>query len=306
MNQDWSGLLGSGLTWTPPREIVIERLSSKLEINQRGLLLAPPVTIEDGGGISTTRWSDGYLHAAVLFWDVLDYPVNRMIEIGNQDIDSLEKLGVVRRSQVTGRGRWNGPEILIGAHEAVYQRLESESPGRWTSYKMFGLTADVARGTDHSAICVRLLESLPIPPIDRPFEDVLEFKQRRLSEILALRSHLDELAEAIAAAANSEAAFVTRLDRAHGAIAALRAVTEERYGVLSGVRLESSFSLTDAIKQGAIAFAATSGVAGAPAGALAAGATVLLHGLSINLTQGVNRQADTPFRIVAEIDRELR
>lgn len=171
---------------------------------------------------------------------------------------------------------------------------------------MFGQAADVARGTDHSAISVRLLESLPIPPVDRPFEDILEFKQRRLPEVLALRSHLDELAEAIAAAGNSEAAFVARVDRAHRAIEALRTVTKERYGVLSGVKLETSFSLTDAIKQGAIAFAATSGVAGTPAGALAAGAAVLLHGLSVSLTRGANRQADTPFRIVAEIDRELR
>lgn len=104
MNHDWSGLLGSGLTWTPPREIVVERLSSRLGVNQRGLLLAPPVTIENGGAISTTQGSDGYLNTAILFWDVIDYPVNRMIEIGNQDIDSLEQLGVVQRSQVAADG----------------------------------------------------------------------------------------------------------------------------------------------------------------------------------------------------------
>lgn len=270
-----------------------------LDPGERGVILSPLVMFDPDGTFWPNRWPLGHLHAALLFWDVLEYPSNSYIHIEDRDIQALKALGAAQSTRVdVGGSAWSGVDPIIAAHQGLLSYLSKESPGRWSSFSgesalpIFG-----AGGGAVEAFTVRLHQAIPLPPVERPFEDVLEFRLRRRAELLALREHIDTLAETVAAAADSEAAFARRVDHLHAAIAALGRVTRERYGLANWLRLKSSFSLSDAVRAALSLLAAGASPTETLVGTAASG-------ISVSMGEGPEAQTG-PFQYIASVRQEL-
>ena len=107
------------------------------------------------------------------------------------------KEGILLRPRVIGSGRFEPIEMyqLIGrARAAQFDELERQNPGFWAFAD--GSPEDLKSTdsfSDGRTALISLMSALPLPAEDRPIEDILEFKRRRLPELQRLRHAVDEM-----------------------------------------------------------------------------------------------------------------
>lgn len=284
----------------------VQLKGAALGVGQRGVLLPPPVRLNPRGGLTTQPFDRRGLDAALLYWDAIEYPENRLADFGPDEIDALVNMGAVTRSMVHFSGSWEIGEAVTTSHTSVFDRLSAQSPGRWSQIELPTSLAAAARMSQDVAT-IRLVDQLPLPPRDLPFEELLEFKARRLDELKRLRTHIDDMASFIASAADGEAALVTRIDDLHISLKEARAVTQERFGIFGGFSIAPSFSISDALKAGIPAFLAIAGVGGAtPLAALAgAGAAAAWNGISLDVGRAGGQSSTSPLKYALAIEDEL-
>ncbi|WP_425996408.1 DUF6236 family protein [Caulobacter sp. DWR1-3-2b1] len=302
---EWSQGLDFNLTYRTPRTVLVQSNAPKLEVGERGVILPPPVKLTANGGLTSSSFNRKRLDASLLYWDAIEYPSSQMIEFGSPEIDALTQMGVVSRSQVQFSGRWSGGESVEAAHDAVVRELKAQSPGRWSHFLI--ANEGVTSAHSHEAVTVRLLENLPLPPSDLPFEELLEFRQKRIDELRELRIHVDELADLVVASSDGEAALIRKIDSLHASVRAARAVTSERFGGFIGLKIAPSFSLTDALKAGATSFGLLAVATGAPTLAAIGGAAIAasFQGLSISIEKTGGEPDLGPLKYAASIESEL-
>jgi hypothetical protein len=291
---------GSAFTVSNPR-----LAGAPLEPGQRGVMIGPPLIANPDGSLTTTSLDRPTILSALLFWDVIDYPSNTMIDIEIADIDTLAEMGVARRSHIGLSGTMSGHQPIATAASQAIKLLSERDPGRWSVWRAAGTIEFGPAGTTTDAATVKLTQSIVLPPVEAPFEDVLDFKERRRSELLALRAHLDDLGATIAAKADSERAFVVAKDRLVASLDDARRAMLERYANPITAGFEFSFSLTDAAK------AVLYGGGGAgllnPHPLVIAGGA-LLGGLSASIKPRRKAEAHSgtnPFDVICTMENEL-
>lgn len=99
--------------------------------NTRGLVISPPIAIEDDGlFIKSSNIDPQELRFALLFWDKLVWPSSRTIHMGsNPDETYLEDAKILTRPEYTFSG--NVAQSIARAHIQAYQDLERAEPGVW-------------------------------------------------------------------------------------------------------------------------------------------------------------------------------
>lgn len=302
---EWSKGLSFNLTYTTPKSVVVESNAPKLEVCQRGVILPPPVTLVPNGLLTGSSFDRQRIDAALLYWDAIEYPSSQMAEFGSQDIDALVQMGVVSRSRVLFSGRWELGESVEAAHDATVRELKAQSPGRWSHFLI--PNEAVTSAHSHEVVTVRLLEALPLPPSDLPFEELLDFRQRRIDELRALRTHIDELADVVVASTDGEAALIRKIDSLQASLNAARAVTRERFGGFVGLKIAPSFSLTDALRAGATSFGLLAVATGGPTTAALGGAAIAagLQGLSLSVEKTRGEPDLGPLKYAVSIENHL-
>ena len=168
--------------------------------NSRGIVLSPPFEILPTGGISVGGSPDPVdIRKYLLYWDEIDYPDNNFISVGAcPDIQFLIETKVASRTRVQFQGSLSSDngEIFIKAQQAVFDKRQKESPGNWSLAQPSTIPHFIG-GQSRAAVDYELWNVLPVPQREVPLNDILEFKSRRQSELIALRVHLDELYQQI-------------------------------------------------------------------------------------------------------------
>lgn len=280
--------------------------SPALSAGERGIVLGPPVIVDERGGFTTSSYPAEQIQSALLFWDHIDYPSNFIIENENQDLDALVAMGAVRRSRMPVRSGSAGGILLQGTAD-ILEALNAQSPGRWSLWRHAGFEGVVEpTGLDAHAASMALTNSIALPPINHPFEDILEFRLRRAAELRALREEIDAMAEAISLAPDGQRALAVRLDKLDRALSDQIRVSNEHFKITELVSLSPTFSISDAAKDGvSVTMAAL--VAGLPlTAALTTGVLRgAVSGIGLDLVKGKKTQATTPFDYVVSISRDL-
>ncbi|GKR03721.1 MULTISPECIES: DUF6236 family protein [Aeromonas] len=170
-------------------------------MNKKGIVISPPFEPILTGGIRCGGDPDPLeLRKYILYWDQIDYPTNNLIHVSSHDIDYLESTGVLKRTRVIFQGEVNTGrgEFLIAAQEAALAENQQKEPGVWTiaqlSQKPFYTKSFATTGIEFE-----LYDVLPIPAVDTPFDEILEFKRKRSDELSAFRCYIDEIIENIIA-----------------------------------------------------------------------------------------------------------
>lgn len=168
-------------------------------MSKKGIVVSPPFTPIYTGGISFSGAPDPIeLRKYLMYWDEIDYPTNMLIHISSSEIDYLESTESLKRTFITFKdGVSSGKgEFLIAAQEAAFRKNQESEPGCWTIAQLahipFYSQQSVGVGVE-----VELYDMLPVPSVDTPLADILEFKTKRKDELLAFRCHMDEINETI-------------------------------------------------------------------------------------------------------------
>jgi Family of unknown function (DUF6236) len=250
-------LLGSGGTIvvgegaSPGLLVGNTHLAPPLRERERGAILMSSLeAVQLADGISfggSAEFDDEATRLALLFFDRIDSPANTILQIGQEAPPGLESWPGYQRSRVELIGTLGGGffrTVLLSSFEALNER----EPGRWSvvrPHDTTGLPAD-ALG-DATAFKVQLENALPLPTREVSFDEILNYKERRYSELLSLRHHIDDLALCVANQDYGDFAKTVAFEKfAKSLNDHVQAIQEQNFRKMLG-SLEISFNWTDAI-----------------------------------------------------------
>ncbi|MFA4914347.1 MAG: DUF6236 family protein [Burkholderiaceae bacterium] len=171
------------------------RLARDLVEKKRGVLISPEINIDDIDGQTSIRTGEvdpHQLRYALLFWDDIAVSRHNMIQFQlGDDVDSLIEGGFIKEVTI------HAPLLELNKFEAVhipaFKHLDEMEPGKWsmaTGEKSFNWLAMPLGSSDQTV--VELVRAIPIPDEDAPFEDIFEFKAKRLPELQRLMAEIDK------------------------------------------------------------------------------------------------------------------
>jgi hypothetical protein len=174
------------------------------------------------------------LRFGLFFWDRIAWPRLPLLPSdGNADIEFLISAGVLLRPEMQLQSNLtSAAKGLAESYFQTFQKLEQQEPGRRSLSA--NTEADIKiflgdRVTPDRGITVSLHRAIPIPipSGETPLNELLEFKLKRDSELLALRVELDEYKRLITGSTDRAEAFATQRDRIDGACKELLVVSRE-------------------------------------------------------------------------------
>jgi Family of unknown function (DUF6236) len=275
---------------------------------QRGLVVSIPLHFDGTIMRVSGHHLDGQeLRMYLLFWDVLVWPdISFLLTVPEADEEFLMQVGILSRPQIAvDRGFWNNITVGIAdAHLRAFDILERQEPGRWAlaqGDRAFLIQQGYAE--ENRALLIELYRAIPVPDKDVPLADVLEFRERRYSELMRLRSEIDGLYQDVARAEDKAFALARCTNRVDLACRDLLAVTKESMMPFRLSDLKMSFDMKKIVK--ATAVGALGGQAfGMPLVGAAAGgvASALNAGLDLRLK---GNHTSNPYWYFISFHREL-
>lgn len=253
------------------------------------------------------------------FWDRIAWPtVSPLPSPDDADMDFLRQAGVLIRPEVRLVPNLTSPgRGLAESYFMAYQELENKEPGRWSlsgtaEYDIKFFLGDLI--TPDRGITVSLHRAVPVPTKEVMLYDLLEFKLKRESELLALRGEINACKQLITSAADRAEAFAIQRDRIDAACTDLLAVSREKKMPvsISDVQMAYEFNGSAALAlAAATAATAASGqleFAGVKA-FLASAGLVAASGMKFTATFGAkskkNKMLSSPFRYVHYLHEEI-
>lgn len=162
----------------------------------RGLLF-PELIEAVPGGVKTKMLSIDSVNSSVLYFDKFACPTNNLIHIAIHGEETLIREGILLRPRAVAQGAIGSEDIyaiMARARAEQFNELERQNPGFWAfaDGSPEDLTSTDSFNTGRTAL-ISLMSALPLPAEDRPIDDILEFKLKRLSELNRLRHAVDEM-----------------------------------------------------------------------------------------------------------------
>src|SRR5579871_365742 len=174
---------------------------------------------------------DPAIRRSLLYFDRIEWPTNNLLPPEVPGFEILQQQGILTRTHLhisPSAAQYTGDlyDVSIGAHRLAFQRLEATESGQWTfghlgtnDIPWWGpqLVADQPAIAEMRAIEFELYSALPVPASSVQFAEILDFKERRRAELMALRTHLDDLYTEIVNSADvprTKTVGRERLDRA--------------------------------------------------------------------------------------------
>ena len=161
-------------------------------------IIASPFKVNSNGdefGFETVIGGER-LRYYLLYWDEVVIPTNNLIHIGvAPDEDLLISQGILKRpsvklTQVGG----DGGRSLLQSQAVVAEALMGMEPGKWV-FMQDGDKLNLSEKFSEvrNNITLDIANIMPVPPVDTPIEDILEFKINRKDELHELWHYLDDL-----------------------------------------------------------------------------------------------------------------
>lgn len=245
----------------------------------RGIVITPRFTF-DGRTLSLHGgFAPVSLRQYLLYWDKIDWPDNNIIGFRDDapEFSFLKQAGVLERTMVRFTAfSGNAGYALLQMQVLALEARNTNEPGAWSLAQQSALLASSPEGTvDTRTIEVELYSAIPVPSEDVPLHDVLEFKQRRNSELLQFRAAMDELYQETIRSADIPRAKLQAQDHLERAVRDLNEVFGESFvrRLLASFKVELNVpniaTLAIAGSAAASSFGFSIGV-GAAAGAISA------------------------------------
>lgn len=201
----------------------------KYSSSVRGLIVSNPTTINANGGITVNSGSlDAQeLRSSLLYWDRLAFPRNRAVLVsGGYDVQELVQCGVMETPMIDVPRSGHVATIVTAAQASALEYYEQRSPGTWSIGEgVNSIKSDAGHGRGGTGL--EIYNALPVPADHVPLVEILDFKERRRTELMMFRAHMDAMCKTITSADDSGEALSQALKELDLACADLIAVTRE-------------------------------------------------------------------------------
>ena len=181
---------------TPSPRIDGVELAGALKTRERGAIILPEIDISGSGtsvSIGRSQFDPDIVRASLLLFDRLDSPLNTLFGNGVEIPDGLEHWGGFQNSRV-GLSGYLTSKVFQTTLVAAFRALNAREEGRWSVARAAQSVAIPASEFDQqTAFKIRLENALPIPDRSVSYDEVLNYRERRRDELLAMRHHLDDL-----------------------------------------------------------------------------------------------------------------
>lgn len=201
-----------------------------MNINERGIIIPPGYDLDNHRDLSYlgTVHPDT-LRKHLLYWDKIDIPTSSQIGFGKKseieaDESFLEGEGILEHT-FHDNGHSFMPKSNISSIENALAVRNEKQPGQWAIANHTSSTPDNEL-TENSIIEIKIYNTLPIPSVDTPFQDILNFKKNRSDELLELRHHLDVLYQQVLSCPDKHRGLNTALVDLNKSIKNLNKATE--------------------------------------------------------------------------------
>ncbi|PTQ64452.1 hypothetical protein C8J45_103301 [Sphingomonas sp. PP-CE-3G-477] len=304
-------LWGLGATNIPPvfarKSKAINLDPEPLKTGERGLVLMPPMRFDGDQVKMKSRIDRQELRLGLLLWDRIDSPTSNIIltNIGT-DGQFLLAEGFVQRSHIEYSPGPDGIADALDAPLTAFRSLDAREPGQWSLARGDrSLSFAKPEAMPERGLLLSLYQAIPVPDGDTPLDDVLDFKAKRRSELIALRTHLEDVYRDIISSPDRDLAMSSELTKLDESIANLaKASKEASFSVrLSDIKAKIDWPTWLA---GSSAFVKSSetglGLTASVFAGVAAAATA-----SLRLDVGMRSKAasSNPFEYVAHFSDEL-
>ncbi len=202
----------------------------------RGVIAAPGIISPLPQGFNMKRSiSPEELRYYVLYWDQVVIPGNNLIYIGIPEEDDLIACGAIQRPRIEFQGSFQGDQItyaLLSCQSIVAKSLVKDSSTEWVIHQIGrNVVFPDEFNEEKNILRVDLASILPVPSAGTPINEILEFKERRKSELNELHEALDEFYIQIITSPDPDLAKKKAVARLQDSIASLGKVSHERFSV---------------------------------------------------------------------------
>ena len=193
------------------------RIPQSYKERERGIVLSSPVNIsKTGRGSFSSDIDPQLLRYSLLFWDRLVWPKNRLIFLGGgPNEEYLESLGILERPEITISlsGEIDLCEFFGKMHVSFFNKLNSKEPDKWSfaSGNNAFLWDNDTFNSELNALKFKLINAVPIPNHDMPFDEILNFKEKRKDELKCFQSEIDVLVAEVFKSENIDEAFSKKI-----------------------------------------------------------------------------------------------
>ena len=189
------------------------RIPQSEKNKERGIVLSSPIHIHQSSGSFSSTINADLLRRSLLFWDKLLWPKSNLIYLeGGPDENYLEKIGVLERPYIKVSESGDLVNLFATSYISFFNSLNNEHPGQWS----------LASGEDAffwdnnptnklNSLQLNLMQAVPIPDIDMPFDEILNFKETRKDELRCFQAEIDAFVKEIFFSENKENAFNKKL-----------------------------------------------------------------------------------------------
>jgi hypothetical protein len=215
----------------------------------RGVIAMPAIINIHGDGFTMERsLSPQEIRYYALYWDKVVIPGSNLVHIGLPEEDVLIKSGVIERPRVGFQGSFSGADLghsFAVAQSVVAKKLmEEEITTDWVLHQIGNkLLIPKEYIEPKNSLRFELVNLLPVPDGATPIADILEFKERRKTELNALHECI-ELAYIEALMCPDSALGTSRAIRdLKDSIDNLDSVSKERWALTSKFDFAAEFNL---------------------------------------------------------------
>jgi hypothetical protein len=200
----------------------------------RGVIAAPGIiTPIDQGFVMERSISEEELRYYVMYWNRVVIPGNNLVYIGVPEEEGLIKAGAISRPRVSFQGSFQGDQItyaILSCQSIVAAGLVTDKSMDWVIHQIGDQTAFPSQyGQERNVLRVTLANALPVPSLETPINEILEFKEKRKDELNELHETLDELYEEVLRSPDPELATKRAVSRLKDSILNIDAASTERF-----------------------------------------------------------------------------
>jgi len=282
-------------------------------VHMRGLVVSTPVAFGDGGvfSLSAEGFDPQDVRSWMLFWDKLEFPKGNFLVLGaGPEEDFLVDKGIMQRSALAddsisiSTGQEDPFEQgFVRSHLSLLRDLNYKDRGGWAlNLSERGLHLPTSEVVEGRGFLVELTNALPIPDIDVPLEDVLDFKHHNHDLLLALRGHLDGLYQRTENAPDKPFAENVALTKLQADLSHYLKANEQKRWRFKLFDMQARFDLPGAVTGALAAQQLGLDLQGIAIGAVVGGASISM-GPSVGLREPAGSTG--PFGYVTKYHREV-
>lgn len=167
---------------------------------KRGVVSAPNeiIPLQDGSGFKSGRnLNEIDINYFTLYWDKLVIPTNNIVNFGLPNENDLISCGVLQRPSFLSENMHSRdfPNFYADMQIHTIDLLRRQNKDVDWSMHFTGqeISLPKEKAGLSQTIRMELFGLLPVPTADTHLHEILEFKQRRSSELESLHAHLDSL-----------------------------------------------------------------------------------------------------------------